>query len=360
VKCTCTVVIPAYNERDSVETLVERLDAALTPSDYDWQALFVNDGSTDGTLDILRDLAAKHPTRVGYLSFSRNFGHEAATSAGLDHAEGDAVAIIDADLQDPPEELPAMLDRWQNGADVVYAQRRTRSGESPIKKLTAHLFYRLMRSTSDVDIPRDTGDFRVMDRRVVEAVRACRENPRFVRGLVSWVGFRQEAHLYDRAERFAGETKYHLRSLVRLSLIAMFGYSQTPLRATMWIGLTVVTMSMALGIAVAAERVLMGGQIPGYALLACGMFLLGGVQLTMLGVMAYYLGQVATAAQGRPLYIVAESHPASHPEQADGRDALQRDARAGADVLVVPRQTPNPLRADRQTPTQTERPPPPD
>ena len=351
-----TVVVPAYNEAGNVAPLTDRLVRALEPTGFDFDILFVDDGSTDGTLAELRELRRTHAGRVGYIALSRNFGHEIATTAGLDAADAaDVVAIIDADLQDPPEELPGMLDRWRAGADVVYAQRRRREGEPAFRRVTAFLFYRLMRALSDVDVPMDAGDFRVMDRKVVRALRACRENPRFIRGLVSWVGFKQEAHPYDRDARHAGATKYRVRSLIRLSLVAIFGFSQTPLRATMWIGLGVVLLSAALAGAVAFERLFLGAQWPGFALLACGMFFLGGVQLTMLGVMAYYLGQVFSAAQGRPLYLVADragprSEHGADGGEAHGRSAVPGDARAGADVLVVRRQAPDPAGADRTPP----------
>ncbi|TVQ62543.1 MAG: glycosyltransferase [Phycisphaerales bacterium] len=352
-----TVVVPAYNEQENVRPLTERLLRTLEPLDADFDVLFVDDGSTDGTLDALRELRRAHPARVGFLTLSRNFGHEIATTAGLDAADADAVVLIDADLQDPPEEIPAMLAKWRAGADVVYAVRRRRPGEPVFKRWTSFAFYRLMRALSDVDVPPDAGDFRVMDRKVVEAVRRCRENPRYIRGLVSWAGYRQESHVYDREPRHAGETKYRLRSMIRLSLIAIFGFSLTPLRATMWIGLAVVLLSGVLAAAVAAERVFFGAQWPGFALLACGMFLLGGVQLTMLGVMAYYLGQVFTSAQGRPLYLIAEhsgpradAGPNASGEDGFGRGAVPGDGRARADVLVVRREAPDRARADRQAP----------
>lgn len=309
-----SIVVPAFNEEDNLRTLHARLSRVASSCTDDYEIIFVDDGSRDRTLELARELAAEDP-RVRYVSFSRNFGHEAASTAGLDRADGDTVVLIDADLQDPPELIPQMLTKWREGAHVVYAQRRQRAGESLVKLATSYVFYRILSGLTDVEIPRDTGDFRLMDRKVVLAFRQCRENPRFVRGLVSWVGFRQVALVYDREERHAGETKYSYRKLLRLSVEAITAFSLKPLRLMAWAGMLVVLASAVLMIPLAIDR-LNAGTGSGYALLACGLFFMGGVQLVMLGVMAHYLGQIFQRAQNRPMYIVMEESvaPGAKPE----------------------------------------------
>jgi len=314
-----SVIVPAYNEEANIRPLYDRLVPVLEKISPEHEILFVDDGSTDGTLRAIEALAS-NDRNVGFVSFSRNFGHEIASTAGLDRAGGDAVVLIDADLQDPPELIETMVERWENGAEVVFAQRRKRARESVLKRLTAWCFYRLIRLLSSVDIPPDTGDFRLMDRRVVEAVRQCREVPRFVRGLVSWVGFRQEPVLYDRDARHEGDTKYGFGKLVRLSFEAILGFSLVPLRLMIWLGLGIVALSVVLVVIVTIEKFIAPAN-QGYAFLATGIFFLGGVQLTMLGVIAHYLGHVFERSQARPLYVVrreSRSHLAgtsSAPEE---------------------------------------------
>ena len=301
-----SVVVPAFNEQESLPVLHARLVEVLERIGTGFELVLVDDGSSDGTLRVMRELAVRD-ARVRYCALSRNFGHEVATTAGLERARGDAVVLMDADLQDPPELIGPMLERWRAGVDVVYAQRRQREGESAFKRATAWLFYRVLGRLSEVQIPRDTGDFRLMDRRVVEAVVRCKENPRFVRGLVAWAGFRQEAIACDRGARHAGETKYGLMRMVRLSLEAIFSFSLVPLKLTMWLGLLTVGASVLASSVVVAQRLLTDrAMFEGYAFLTCGMFFLGGVQLTMLGIMSQYLGHIFTHTQGRPLYLVAE------------------------------------------------------
>lgn len=311
-----SVVVPAFNEEGSLRALHARLTPVLESCTASHEIILVDDGSRDRTLEVMRELADLDP-RVRYVSFSRNFGHEVATTAGVDHATGRAVVLIDADLQDPPELIPIMVERWRAGADVVYAQRRIRAGESIFKRATSWLFYRVIDRMSDVRIPRDVGDFRLMSGRVVDAVRRFEENPRFMRGLVSWVGFKQEAVPYDRDARHAGETKYQLRQLLRLATEAIAAFSLKPLKLTVYLGLAAILISVALTLMIIVQKLLItpapGTPLPasampqGYALLMCSIFFLGGVQLLMLGILAHYVGHVFRMVQRRPLYLVAEA-----------------------------------------------------
>ena len=302
------IVIPVYDEALNLPELLRRITTVLDPledTEFSYSLIFVDDGSRDKTAALVRAAAATD-SRIQLLTLSRNFGHEAASTCGLDHAHGDAVVLIDADLQDPPELIPQMLARWRDGAAVVYGRRRLRDGESWLKRSTAHLFYRLLQRVSEVPIPPDTGDFRLMDRRVVEVLRRCRENPRFVRGLVSWAGFRQEAILYDRDARFAGHTKYRPWALLKLSFIAISAFSLIPLRIAAYLGGLVIIFSLSFAIYIAASRILRNELMPwqGYALLTCAVLFLGGVQLIMLGVVAYYIGLIFQHTRHRPLYVL--------------------------------------------------------
>lgn len=334
-----SVVVPAFNEEGSLRALHARLTPVLESCAGSHEIVLVDDGSRDRTLEVMRELADLDP-RVRYVSFSRNFGHEVATTAGLDHALGRAVVLIDADLQDPPELIPTMVERWRAGADVVYAQRRVRAGESVFKRATSWLFYRVIDRLSDVRIPHDVGDFRLMSARVVEAVRKFEENPRFMRGLVSWVGFKQEAVQYDRDARHAGETKYQLRQLLRLATEAIAAFSLKPLKLTLYLGLAAILISVALTLMIIVQKLFItpptgpvtaASAMPqGYALLMCSIFFLGGVQLVMLGILAHYLGHVFRMVQRRPLYLVAESR---------GVDGVSRGgaARPREAVMVEPK-----------------------
>lgn len=231
-----SIVVPVFNEELNLGLLHERLGAVAGRAAEEYEIVFVNDGSRDGSLAVMRRLCEQDP-HVRYISLSRNFGHQIASTAGLDHATGDAVVLIDADLQDPPEVIAEMVERWRGGAAVVYGRRIARLGESAFKKWTAHLFYRVLSRISDVSIPLDTGDFRLMDRRVVEVLRTCRENPRFLRGLVAWIGFKQEAVEYERAGRHAGKSNYTLGKMARLAWAGACSFSLVPLQLAMWCGL---------------------------------------------------------------------------------------------------------------------------
>lgn len=302
-----SVVIPAYNEEQNLPVLHERLTRVLEQCADEHEIIFVNDHSRDGTLDVLRRLAAADP-RVRYVSFSRNFGHEIAVAAGMDRAEGDAVVIMDADLQDPPELIAQLVERWRDGVQVAYAQRRSRAGDPLLKRAAIYVFYRLLGRIAEIDIPLDTGNYRLMDRRVVEVVRSCRENPRYVRGLVPWAGFRQEPVLFDRDARHAGQTNYSVSRLFRLAFDGICSFSLVPLKASTWLGTAAIGLSLLLTLAVVLERIFVNSDdVPrGFAFLACIILFIGGVQLFMLGMLATYVGYIFKNVQQRPMYIVAE------------------------------------------------------
>jgi dolichol-phosphate mannosyltransferase len=267
-----------------------------------FELVLVNDGSRDGSYRVMRELHMRDP-RVRVVDFSRNFGHQVAISAGLDHARGAAVIILDSDLQDPPEVIPELVARWRKGAEVVYAQRRRRPGETRFKLLTAAAFYRLIACVTAMNIPRDTGDFRLLDRRVVDTLVTMREHHRFMRGLSVWVGFRQEAVSYDRQERFAGTTKYPLARMVRFALDAITGFSYVPLQLASTLGFLLAGLSL-LGIVIAAGLRLAGVAIQGQATTLVVVLLLGGIQLIFLGIIGEYLGRIYDEVRARPLYVV--------------------------------------------------------
>lgn len=300
-----SIVIPLLNEQDTLRELHQRLVAVAQRNGLEHEIIFVDDGSTDDSPRVIRELAAADPGVVG-LRFSRNFGHEAASTAGLDAATGDAVVLIDADLQDPPEVIDQMIARWKEGSQIVYAQRRKREGESAFKKVTSWLFYRVLNALSDVEIPMDVGDFRLIDRAVVLGLRQCRETDRFVRGLVAWTGFKSTAVLYDRPARKAGVTKYRPLKLLLLSVDAAVGFSITPLRIATWIGFLVTLISLEEAARITIQKLLGFQTIPGFALQTVGLFFLGGVQMMLLGIIGEYIGRIYRQVQNRPLYLVAE------------------------------------------------------
>jgi dolichol-phosphate mannosyltransferase len=302
-----SLVIPIWNEQAVIPVLYERVVQVLESTAEQWEMLFVNDGSTDRSLALLVALQANDP-RVKVLNFSRNFGHQIAITAGCDYAEGDAVIVMDADLQDPPEVLLRMIDRWREGYDVAYAVRTKRAGETRFKLWSASLFYRLIRSIAEIDIPMDAGDFRLMDRKVVLAMRGLREKNRFMRGLSSWVGFKQVAVEYERAARYAGETKYPLRKMVRLAFNAITSFSHLPLQMATYTGFFFAGFS-GLGIVLAVIMRLFGHQqLLGQATTLVSVLFLGGVQLIFLGILGEYLGRIYDEVKNRPLYIVADTY----------------------------------------------------
>lgn len=305
---TISIVIPVYNESACLTALYDRLRTVEQREKEAFEYLFIDDGSQDGSREIVRQLAASNP-QVRYLFLSRNFGHEAATTAGLDHCGGDATIIIDSDLQDPPELIPELIAKWKEGYQVVYARRILRRGETLFKRATSWMFYRILRTLSTVDIPADTGDFRLIDRSVVHHFRRCREQNRFVRGLVAWTGFRQTAVPYERDHRYAGQTKYRPLKLVGLAFDVMLGFSNLPLRMGILMGLLVCSVCFGLIGIILFQKLVFGIPIPGYALLVTGVFFLGGIQLLITGLMAEYVGRIYQQVQARPLYIAAEKSP---------------------------------------------------
>jgi dolichol-phosphate mannosyltransferase len=299
-----SIVAPAINEEDTLPHFYERVVAVMEQVGEPFEVVLINDGSSDGTLRAMQALHERD-RRVRVVDFSRNFGHQIAISAGLDYARGDAVIIIDSDLQDPPEVIPQLIARWKAGVEVVYAQRARRAGETRFKLLTAAAFYRLIARITSVQIPRDTGDFRLLDRRVVETLVTMREHHRFMRGLSVWVGFRQEAVPYDRHERFAGATKYPLRKMIRFALDAITAFSYAPLQLATSFGFILAALSLV-GIVVAIIVRVFGGAIQGQGTTLIVVLFLGGIQLIFLGIIGEYLGRIYDEVRARPLYIVRE------------------------------------------------------
>ncbi len=300
---TLSVVVPCFNEAECIRETHRHLIEVLSTLGHEWEIIYVNDGSKDETLDILINLISGSSS-IRVISFSRNFGHQTAVTAGIDYAKGEAVVLIDADLQDPPELIPEMILKWQEGFDVVYGQRRTRKGETPFKKISAKLFYRLINSLSEVPIPLDTGDFRLIDRRVVDVLGQMPERSRFIRGMVSWAGFRQTPILYDRSERFAGESKYPLRKMIKFGLDGVLSFSIQPLKLATSLG-GLVSACSALGIIYALTlRLFTKDWVSGWTLLMISVLFLGGVQLVFLGVIGEYVGRIYAESKGRPQYVI--------------------------------------------------------
>lgn len=301
-----SLVIPVYNEEQTIPELDRRLRgflSALSSVGDSWEVVFVEDGSKDASRALLLKMAEAEP-RFRVVAFSRNFGHQLAITAGVDRAEGDAVVVMDADLQDPPEVVGEMLERFREGYDVVYGVRKKRHGETFFKRATAAIFYRLMRAMTGVTIPLDAGDFRLMSRPVVLTLRALREQHRFVRGMVSWVGFRQVAVSYDREARFAGETKYPLRKMLRFALDGITSFSVLPLRVATWLGVLAGLVAVLVGIWAVTVRFLGLGTVPGWTTIMFAVALGSSAQLLMTGVLGEYIGRIYEEIKRRPLYVV--------------------------------------------------------
>jgi dolichol-phosphate mannosyltransferase len=301
-----SVAVPVYNEIGSLPELHRRISEVMETLGEPWELLLIDDGSTDGSTDWILSKADEDP-QVKPVIFARNFGHQVAVTAGLDYSAGQAVVIMDADLQDPPEVIVELVEKWREGYEVVYAIRAEREGETWFKKFTAALFYRLINRITDVDIPVDTGDFRLMDRKVVAVLSNMRERHRFPRAMVAWVGFRQVGVPYKRAARYAGETKYPFQKMLRLALNAITGFSYFPLQIATYLGFFSAGVSI-LAIPVVIALRLMGSQaFFGQATTLIAVLFLGGVQLISLGILGEYIGRIYDEAKGRPLYTVREA-----------------------------------------------------
>jgi dolichol-phosphate mannosyltransferase len=301
-----SLIIPIYNEADTIREMYRRVSAVMDQLEGSGELILINDGSHDQSLSLIRELHQKD-SRVCYLSFARNFGHQTAVTAGLNFARGQSVVILDADLQDPPELVPAMLEKWQQGYQVIYGQRTQRRQESWFKRMTAYVFYRLLRYLADVEIPTDTGDFCLIDRQVVDILNAMPERNRYIRGLRSWVGFRQTAITFVRDPRFAGEVKYTFRKSLALAINSLVSFSRVPLRLSTYLGLlsALFALSMA-GLVLYWRFYQPHSPVTGFAAIAAAIFFLGSVQLIGLGILGEYVGRIYEEVKGRPLYTLAE------------------------------------------------------
>ncbi|MDE2471826.1 MAG: glycosyltransferase family 2 protein [Bradyrhizobium sp.] len=299
-----SIIIPVFNEEAVLPILLRRLDLLLDRLHEPAEAIFVDDGSRDSSPLVLQELAKRDP-RFRYIGLSRNFGHQIAITAGMDAAQGQAIVVMDADLQDPPEVVEQMISKWREGYDVVYARRLSRAGESRFKRVTAHLFYRVLGSMSSVHIPADVGDFRLIDRKVLEALRQMSEQDRFVRGMIAWLGFRQTEVPFHRLERVAGETKYPLLKMARLAMNAALGFSDAPLRLAIWCGVTVSSLALLYGgwvlvLWISKDRHLVAGWSSTIVVVS----LLCGMNMLMTGIVGLYVGRIHAEVKRRPLYVV--------------------------------------------------------
>ena len=301
-----SVVIPMYYEEEVARECYEKVSNVLKNlgEKYDYEIIFVNDGSKDKTLEILEGIA-KVDRKAKIISFSRNFGHQAAVTAGLKEVSGDAIVIIDADLQDPPELIPQMLELWEQGNEVIYGKRKTRKGESAFKLLTAKMFYKTLNALSDVEIPKDTGDFRLVDRKVVDVINSLPEHNKFLRGLFSWVGFKQEAYEYERQERFAGKTKYPLKKMLKLASDGIISFSTKPLKLVGALGIISIIISIVLLVYALISYIFKLNQLSaGWTSIIVAVTFFAGVQLLSLWIISEYIGRIYDESKGRPQYIV--------------------------------------------------------
>lgn len=302
-KSKLTIIIPCYNEEKNILNVYTRLVEVLDKTNYDYSLLFVNDGSTDNTQKILEELYQKDE-RVKVIELSRNFGKESALTAGLDYAEGDIVIPFDADLQDPPEVILELLKKYEEGYEIVNAVRRKRKGDSFLKRATAKLFYKLMRAISNIDIPENSSDFRLISGDALKAVRRLRERKRFMKGIFSWVGFKTANVYYDRQPRFSGKTKWNYFKLLELSMDGITSFSIVPLRLASLFGFIISILAFLFGIWIAFEKIFFGIPVPGYASVIVSILFLGGIQLIFLGIIGEYIGRIYEEVKKRPIYIV--------------------------------------------------------
>lgn len=318
-----SIIVPMYNEEEVIEYTYDRLKQVMDCTKEPYELIFVNDGSHDRTVELITMICDFDPN-VRLINFSRNFGHQIAISAGMDYAHGDAVVVIDADLQDPPEVILEMIAKWKEGYEVVYGKRLKRKGETLFKKLTAKIFYRTLRIMTNVDIPVDTGDFRLIDRKVCDVLRGLKEKNRFVRGLVSWIGFRQTMVEYEREERFAGETKYPLKKMISFAIDGITSFSYKPLKIATYVGFTLSLTSFLYLIVVIFQKLFIGSTVAGWASIVAVNLLFNGIILMLLGLIGEYIGRIYDESKNRPLYIVREVRGYSANE--GNTEAVTRDS----------------------------------
>ncbi len=313
---TISILIPAYNEAPVLDQLMTRLgNLASNVKDYEFEFLFVNDGSKDKTLEIIKGFAEIDP-RVSYVNLSRNFGKEIGMIAGLDHVTGDATVVIDADLQDPPELIPEMIKLWEEGYDDVYAKRKSREGETALKKFTSRMYYKTLQSITRIPIQEDTGDFRLLDRRVVEALKEFRESQRNTKAMFSWVGFHKKEILYDRDPRAAGETKWNYVKLIELAIDGITSFTTAPLRIATYAGILVSLGTFIYLIILVFRTIFFGTDLAGYPSTMAVILFLGGVQLLSLGIIGEYVGRIFNETKQRPLYLIEEYHNGKNTKKA--------------------------------------------
>lgn len=311
-----SILIPAYNEQEVLEHLYHRLGKLANDNKlYEFEFLFVNDGSRDKTIDIIKEYA-ETDNRISYVNLSRNFGKEIAMIAGLDHVTGDATVIIDADLQDPPELIPKMIKFWEEGYDDVYAKRNSREGETWFKKVTSKLYYQILQKVTHIKIQKDTGDFRLLDRRCVEALKQIRESQRYTKGMFSWIGFEKKEITYDRDPRIAGESKWNYLKLFNFAIDGITSFTTAPLRISSFVGFIISVIAFVFIIVIVVKTTLFGDAVAGYPSLMAVVLFLGGIQLLSLGIIGEYIGRIFNETKGRPLYFVEEYHSGKHVKKA--------------------------------------------
>lgn len=315
---TLSIVAPAYNEEETLAEFHARLGAVLDTLSAACEIVYVNDGSRDGTLEIMHELRAKD-SRVTIIDLSRNFGKEIALTAGLDHARGEAVVVIDTDLQDPPELIPQLIAEWRNGYDMVYAKRSVREGETAVKKFTAHAFYRVIQRISRTPIPEDTGDFRLLSRRAVDALKQLREQHRFMKGLFAWIGFPQKAVLYKRDPRFAGASAFNYWRLWNFAIEGITSFTMAPLKLATYAGVAVALCAFVFAAWIIYKTIFFGDPVPGYPSIMVAILFIGGVQLLCIGILGEYIGRLFNESKRRPLYFLNAYEPAATI------DAVQKD-----------------------------------
>jgi dolichol-phosphate mannosyltransferase len=314
-----SIVVPVYNEEEVIHETYRRLTEVMRSTKEAYELLFVNDGSRDRTAEIIKEYSEQDPAVV-LLDFARNFGHQIAITAGMDYARGEAVVVIDADLQDPPELILEMIEKWKQGFDVVYAKRTKRKGETYFKKQTAAMFYRFLRAMTDIDIPLDTGDFRLLDRKVCNQMNSIQEKNRFVRGLVSWVGFKQIAVEYERDERLAGESKYPLKKMLKLSMDGITSFSYKPLKLASYAGVTLSGIGFIYLLVVLYLKLFTDSTITGWSSLIVIQLFFSGIILIILGMIGEYIGRIYDETKNRPLYIVREKYQLEPRKEVSLRD----------------------------------------